>query len=178
MTFFLYGLAMTAFALFITTLCRKSRVAVLFGVFVFIFGLLFQQFVFSSSFVGYIWWDAGTAPIIAQLLSLLPFFNFGKLVLDVSQLTTGKLDALTETYIAGPGLSPWYIPLLMPNIQWKRVFMGFAVWENRWFVLAHVRSRCGTSWCTQTDRFLSFSVAQYSIVRCTHMVCTRCIKEV
>lgn len=27
-------------------------------------GLLFESFVFSSAFLGYIWWDSGTLPIL------------------------------------------------------------------------------------------------------------------
>lgn len=62
-TFFLFGEGMLMLAFFITTFVRKARVAILIGIFVFIIGLLFESFVFSSSFVGYIWWDAGTSPI-------------------------------------------------------------------------------------------------------------------
>lgn len=33
----------------------------------------------------------------------LPFFNFGKLFLDISTLTTGKLNTITSSFIPGPG---------------------------------------------------------------------------
>jgi len=59
-TFFLFGVAMNAFAFFITTLVRKSSVSVLVGIFLFIIGLLFESFIFSSTFVGYVWWEPGT----------------------------------------------------------------------------------------------------------------------
>ena len=39
-------------------------------------------------------------------MSILPFFNFGKMFLDISTSTTGRLDELTNTYVAGPGF-PW-----------------------------------------------------------------------
>lgn len=59
-TFFLFGTAMNAMAFFITTLVRKSRVAVLVGIFFFIIGLLFESFIFSNVFIGYVWWEPGT----------------------------------------------------------------------------------------------------------------------
>lgn len=37
------------------------------------------------------------------MLSLLPFFNFGKLFLDISTLTTGRPSAITGTFSPGPG---------------------------------------------------------------------------
>lgn len=36
----------------------------------------------------------------------VPFFNFGKMFLDITTLTTGRLDAITSTFIPGPGF-PW-----------------------------------------------------------------------
>ncbi|KAJ3217033.1 ATP-binding cassette sub- A member 1 [Dinochytrium kinnereticum] len=87
LVFFLYAEAMMFFGFFITSLLRRARVGVLVGIFIFIVGLLFQSFVFS-------------------VLMLLPFFNFGKIFLDIMSLTTGKLDVLTSTYIPGPGF-PW-----------------------------------------------------------------------
>ncbi|KAK6097421.1 hypothetical protein MT418_003039 [Batrachochytrium dendrobatidis] len=104
-TFFLLGLAMLSFGFLITTFVRSARVAILVGIFVFIIGLLFESFVFSSGFVGYIWWRNTTPSIIPTIMGLMPFFNFGKCFLDISTLTTGKLSDLTGTYIPGPGLS-------------------------------------------------------------------------
>ncbi|KAJ3018234.1 ATP-binding cassette sub- A member 1 [Thoreauomyces humboldtii] len=104
-TFFLFGEGMLMLAFFITTLVRKARVAILIGIFVFIVGLLFESFVFSSSYVGYIWWDSGTSPIAWKVLIFFPFFNFGKMFLDITTYTTGRLDSLTNTFIPGPGFS-------------------------------------------------------------------------
>ncbi len=59
-TFFLFGLAMVMFAFFMTTLVRTARIGILLGIFIFVIGLLFESFVFSSAFLGYIWWDSGT----------------------------------------------------------------------------------------------------------------------
>ncbi|KAI8927014.1 hypothetical protein BC831DRAFT_399199 [Entophlyctis helioformis] len=102
-TFFLFGEAMVVFGFFITTFVRRARVAVLVGIFVFIVGLLFESFVFSSGFIGYIWWRRSTSSFVPTILSIFPFFNFGKCFLDISTLTTGKRDDLTGTFIAGPG---------------------------------------------------------------------------
>ncbi|KAJ3192478.1 ATP-binding cassette sub- A member 1 [Irineochytrium annulatum] len=106
LTFFLFAEAMVLFAFFITTLVRRARIGVLAGIFVFIIGLLFESFVFSGSYIGYIWWGSTTTPIAWRVLVLLPFFNFGKLFLDISTFTTGMLDGLTSTFVPGPGF-PW-----------------------------------------------------------------------
>ncbi|KAH6568256.1 hypothetical protein BASA50_008934 [Batrachochytrium salamandrivorans] len=106
-TFFLFGEAMVMMAFFITTLVRKTRVAILIGIFLFIIGLLFESFVFSGGYIGYIWWSPATvSPVGWKVLLLLPFFNFGHMFLDIATLTTGMLDTLTNTYIPGPGF-PW-----------------------------------------------------------------------
>ncbi|CAG8489659.1 3135_t:CDS:2, partial [Dentiscutata erythropus] len=104
-TFALFGLAMVSFAFFITTFCRRARVAVLVGIFIFIIGLIFQSFVFSNAVLGYIWWSSSVDKAGWIVLMFLPFFNFGKLYLDLSMLTAGKLDQLTQTAIPGPGFA-------------------------------------------------------------------------
>ncbi|CAG8573287.1 3953_t:CDS:2 [Acaulospora colombiana] len=101
--FTLFGLAMATFAFFITTFCRRSRVAILVGILILIIGLLFQSFVFSNAYVGYIWWSSSVSSAGWIILMFLPFFNFGKFFLDLSNLTAGKLDQLTQTVIPGPG---------------------------------------------------------------------------
>ncbi|KAL5032325.1 hypothetical protein RTP6_000451 [Batrachochytrium dendrobatidis] len=106
-TFFLFGEAMVMMAFFITTLVRKTRVAILIGIFIFVIGLLFESFVFSSGYLGYIWWSSSTVdPAGWKCLMFIPFFNFGHMFLDIATLTTGMLDTLTNTYIPGPGF-PW-----------------------------------------------------------------------
>lgn len=105
-TYFLFGEALIATAFFITTLVRETRQAILIGIFFFIVGLLFQTVVFSGSFVGYIWWSENTISNIGWIiLMFIPFFNFGHMLLDISTLTTGRLDVLTNTFIPGPGFS-------------------------------------------------------------------------
>jgi len=108
-TFILFGLAMITFGFFISTLVRKSRTAVLIGIFLLVIGLLFESLVFAGAYVGYIWWDAGTSPAGWIILMFIPFFNFGKIFLDISSYTTGRLDTLTQTFIPGPGKLYLYI---------------------------------------------------------------------
>ncbi|KAH9275975.1 hypothetical protein BASA83_001782 [Batrachochytrium salamandrivorans] len=107
-TFLLLGLAMISFGFLITTFVRRSHVAVLVGIFVFITGLLFESFVFSSGFVGYIWWKSTTATIVPLMLSRHIHHD------------QWELNDLTGTYIPGPGLT-WggiYTPIptfLLPS---------------------------------------------------------------
>jgi len=103
MTFFLFGLAMVMFAFFITTLCAKSRSAVLVGIFVCIISLLFMSFIFSTDRLGYIWYDSKSPSFFQQFFPLLPFYNFGKMYLDIVARTAGKRDFLTDTFAEGPG---------------------------------------------------------------------------
>ncbi|KAF8936514.1 hypothetical protein EDD21DRAFT_445427 [Dissophora ornata] len=104
-TFFLFGLAMVTMAFWITTMVKSSRTAILIGIFLFIIGLLFESMVFSNSYVGYIWYDSGTSVVAKYVLMFIPFFNFGKIFLDMSLFASGRLDDLTETYIPGPGFN-------------------------------------------------------------------------
>ncbi|KAJ2990991.1 ATP-binding cassette sub- A member 1 [Globomyces sp. JEL0801] len=122
LTFFLFGEAMVAFAFFITTFVRQTRVAILIGIFLFIIGLIFETFVFSGPNLGYLWWNPKTiSDIYWKLLTLIPFFSFGRMFLDISILTTGNFDQLTQTVTPGPGFQ-WntlYDPIpnssLIPN---------------------------------------------------------------
>ncbi|KAG0211088.1 ATP-binding cassette sub- A member 1 [Mortierella sp. GBA30] len=102
-TFFLFGLSMVTMAFWITTMVKASRTAILIGIFLFIIGLLFESMVFSNSYVGYIWYDSSTSPVAKYVLMFIPFFNFGKIFLDMSLFATGRFDLLTSTYIPGPG---------------------------------------------------------------------------
>jgi len=63
-----------------------------------------------------------------KVLIFVPFFNFGKMFLDITSLTTGRRDTLTQTFIPGPGF-PWerlyktlptnLIPTYADNVQPK-----------------------------------------------------------
>ena len=97
---------MVVFAFFISTFFKKAQSGVYVGIFVFIVGLMFESFVFSSGYIGYVWWKPSAPISLTYILSLLPFFNFGKLFLDISTFTTGQLDIITNSYIPGNGL-PW-----------------------------------------------------------------------
>ncbi|KAJ1539609.1 ATP-binding cassette sub- A member 1 [Nowakowskiella sp. JEL0078] len=98
--------SLLAMSFALSTLVRKSNTAVLLGIFMFIIGLLFENFVFSNSFVGFLWWEPHTVDIAGYyVLMFIPFFNFGHMFLDISTRTTGKLDSLTGTYIAGDGFA-------------------------------------------------------------------------
>ncbi|KAF9377013.1 ATP-binding cassette sub- A member 1 [Podila verticillata] len=102
-TFFLFGLSMVTMAFWITTMVKASRTAILIGIFLFIIGLLFESMVFSNSYVGYLWYDSSTSPVARYVLMFIPFFNFGKIFLDMSLFSTGRFDLLTATSIPGPG---------------------------------------------------------------------------
>jgi hypothetical protein len=52
-TFFFFGESMIAFAFFLSTLVRDVRQAISIGIVFFIIGLVFETFVFSSQYVGY-----------------------------------------------------------------------------------------------------------------------------
>lgn len=104
LTFFLFGQSMVVFAFFLSTIIPKSRMAILVGIFIFIIGLLFESFVFSSGYIGYIWWKSSTSPNLTRFMQFFPFFNFGRMFLDITTYTTGKLDEFTETFIPGPGM--------------------------------------------------------------------------
>ncbi|KAI9597443.1 hypothetical protein BDF19DRAFT_435110 [Syncephalis fuscata] len=105
-TFFLFGMAMVSMAFFISTFIRRTRVAVICGIFLFLIGLLFESMVFSNIFVGYIWWAPTTDSAGWIVLMFIPFFNFGKLYLDISRYTAGKYSVVTGEYTKGLGF-PW-----------------------------------------------------------------------
>jgi ABC-type multidrug transport system fused ATPase/permease subunit len=115
LTFFMFGESMIAFAFFLSTFFKRTQAGVYVGIFVFIIGLLFESFVFSTGFIGYVWFRPSSPPIIPKLLNLLPFFNFGKLFLDISTLTAGERDLLTRTVNPGTGLAWKNITMSIPN---------------------------------------------------------------
>ncbi|KAJ3339044.1 ATP-binding cassette sub- A member 1 [Entophlyctis luteolus] len=163
-TFFLFGESMVMFGFAITTLVRQAKTAVLIGIFVFIIGLLCESFLFSSSSLGYIWWVPSLIPsFLPWVLALLPFFNFGRMFLDISTLTTGSLDQLTSTYIPGPGF-PWsslysdipqnllpsytsdgYPQLSLPVNQWYMFLMDIAIFAVlTWYLDATIPDEYGS----------------------------------
>ncbi|KAJ3063543.1 ATP-binding cassette sub- A member 1, partial [Rhizoclosmatium hyalinum] len=164
-TFFLFGESMVMLAFMLTCFVRQARAAVLLGIFIFVIGLLFESFVFSSGQLGYIWWVPTLIPnFVPGILALIPFFNFGRMFLDISTFTTGRLDQLTSTYIPGPGF-PWsnlYNPVpqnLLPNYQadgypqlpnpvqaWNYMIMDVAVYAVlTWYFDAIIPDEYGTA---------------------------------
>jgi ABC-type transport system involved in multi-copper enzyme maturation permease subunit len=71
LTFFLLGESMILLAFFISTIVSKQRIGIMVGVFVFIIGILFQSFVFSSGMFGYIWWKETTSLAIPYRIVIL-----------------------------------------------------------------------------------------------------------
>ena len=104
-TFFLFGQSMVTFAFFLSTFFRKAQTGVFVGIFVFMVGLIFESFVFSSGYIGFLWWKPTTPSGLTNLLCLLPFFNFGAMFLNISTLTVGALDEITNQYTPGNGFS-------------------------------------------------------------------------
>ncbi|KAJ3314632.1 ATP-binding cassette sub- A member 1 [Blyttiomyces sp. JEL0837] len=162
-TFFLFGESMVMLAFFMTTFVRQARVAVLLGIFVFVIGLLFESFVFSGSFLGYLWWNPDiVADIGWKILILVPFFNFGHMFLDISTYTTGRKDDLTDTFIPGPGfkwetlnqnlpssLAPIYSSgtayLPAPIQAWSFMFMNIFIYAALlWYFDAIIPDEYGT----------------------------------
>lgn len=103
LVFFVFGEAMLMAAFLITTVVYRTRVGILIGIFIFIIGLLFESFVFASAQFGYIWWDINTDKWFLIGFSVLPFFHFGKIFLDINEATTGSLNIITQVFTPGPG---------------------------------------------------------------------------
>ncbi|KAJ3192282.1 ATP-binding cassette sub- A member 1 [Irineochytrium annulatum] len=75
-TFFLFGLSMVMFGMFLTAFVGQSKTAVLLGIFIFVIGLLFESFVFSSGNLGYIWWAPTiVTPLAWQSFSWTQLYN-------------------------------------------------------------------------------------------------------
>jgi hypothetical protein len=81
---------------FLTTLTSKAGTAILLSIVVFILGLIVQVIIFSDSFIAYIWWSRVTPSAIRYILYCLPFFNFGKILFDITSLSEGRFDPITE----------------------------------------------------------------------------------
>ncbi|KAJ3395226.1 ATP-binding cassette sub- A member 1 [Chytriomyces hyalinus] len=101
-----FGVAMEAVALFIASGLETTEPAVLAGTAVFVVAILLQTFVFSDGYYGYILYNPTAAsPVIWKVLTMFPFFNFGKLLLDLTTCTHGKRNPVTSGYVEGPGFT-------------------------------------------------------------------------
>ncbi|KAH6573196.1 hypothetical protein BASA60_006151 [Batrachochytrium salamandrivorans] len=158
-TFFLFGEAMVLFAFFITTLVRKTRVAILIGIFIFIIGILFESFIFSNTFIGYLWWSPESiSPLWWKVLVWLPFFNFGRFLLDITTLTTGHVNPLTNTFITGPGFPCllygallWFFDNVIPNEFGACQPLWFFLMPSYWgFETSSAKSTNAASWQSRT----------------------------
>jgi len=102
--FFFFGLAMGSLAAFVTTLVNRSITAVLIGISLLIIGFLVQAFLFSDQYLAYIWWSTKVPQFIRKLFSVfVPFFNFGKLFVDISNLSSNSFNSISNTVVKGPG---------------------------------------------------------------------------
>jgi hypothetical protein len=68
----------------------------------------------------------GQSLIYLVVLIFLPFFNFGKMYLDISSRTSGKRDFLTETFIPGPGM---FCSIVFLSITTQKCSLGFS-WSD------------------------------------------------
>ncbi|KAI8831538.1 P-loop containing nucleoside triphosphate hydrolase protein [Chytriomyces cf. hyalinus JEL632] len=95
-----------SFALFIASILETTEPAVLAGTAVFVVAILLQTFVFSDGYCGYILCNpAAASPIIWKVLTIFPFFNFGKLLLDLTTCTHGKRNPVAGGYVEGTGFT-------------------------------------------------------------------------
>jgi len=101
--FFLFGLAMITMAFFVTTLVRKVKAAVAVGMLILVIGLVFQIAMFTSTFTSYIWWSDSTDKAGWIVLMFLPFFNFGKVYVDIAISAAGVYNFATGLVELGPG---------------------------------------------------------------------------
>ncbi|OMH83116.1 ABC transporter A family member 1 [Zancudomyces culisetae] len=113
-TFYIFNLSMLMLAFFICAVIRSTQAAVLTGVYVCVVGLILMGSLFGNATFTFIWWADSTTPVFKRLFTtILPFFNFGVLFIQISQLSAGSLNSLTGTYVSGPGFkfSDLYNPL-------------------------------------------------------------------
>eukprot|EP00835_Amoeboradix_gromovi_P000798 NODE_30_length_32972_cov_0.541052.p1 type:complete len:800 gc:universal NODE_30_length_32972_cov_0.541052:3165-766(-) len=120
----MFGLAMVALGFTISSLFRNTSQSILCAIFVIIIGLFFQLIIFGNTTLGYIWWSStmGSSYWIKYIFMFLPFFNFGKIYLDISQLTTGALDPITRIYVKGPGYTWDNVANTLPSSYLPRGF--------------------------------------------------------
>ena len=121
---------------------RTPSTAVLFASFWFVLGLLFQACVFSSSFIGFVWWSDQINPAGWKVLIFVPWFNFGTLLTSISSLSVGDVNSFTGAYIPpkGFGWKNFYEPIgesslvdrnttpPAPNVAMLFLLMNIGLW--------------------------------------------------
>ncbi|KAI8925196.1 hypothetical protein BC831DRAFT_512721 [Entophlyctis helioformis] len=100
LTFFLFGEAMIMLAFLMTTLLTRTLTAALFGILVFVIGIIFQSIALPDAQTGYAWWTNANVGL-TYIFSILPFFHFGRMVLDISVVTSGRVDQFTGFRFGG-----------------------------------------------------------------------------
>jgi len=99
--FFFYGVAMGATAMFITTLVRRTRTAVLIGISILIIGFIIN-YVFSGEEMSYLLWRDEVNPIYRKVFSyIIPFFNFTKILVDIGSKAGINYNRATDSIIEG-----------------------------------------------------------------------------
>lgn len=102
--FFTFGLAMGAVAMCITTLVKSSKTAVLIGISILIIGFLINCVIFQYESLAYLFWTSSVPEYVCKLFTILiPFFNFGKMFIDISKLSSNTLNVITDTIVKGDG---------------------------------------------------------------------------
>jgi len=103
-TFYGYGLAMEALGMLISTFVNRSKTAVLIGISSLIIGFLVMSTVFSVSMLAYLFWSKEVNPRYRYIGSyLLPFFNFGKMFVDISGRSSNSINFISQTVVEGSG---------------------------------------------------------------------------
>jgi len=114
--FFLYGLSMGSFGIFITTLVSRTKTAILIGISFLILGFLFNSIVGNDS-VGYLFWNEDINPRYRRIFSwLIPFFNFTKAFVDISKKASNSYNFATNMIIEGESFS-WEDLKTKPDIS-------------------------------------------------------------
>ncbi|KAG4092371.1 hypothetical protein H8356DRAFT_1050126 [Neocallimastix lanati (nom. inval.)] len=105
--FFLYGIAMGAAAMFITTLVNRTKTAVLIGISILIIGFVFI-YLFCGEKMSYTLWSENANPIYRKIFScLIPFFNFTKIFVDIKYKASVNYNMATASVIEGEEYK-WY----------------------------------------------------------------------
>ena len=99
-TLWIFSMSMMCMGYLITSFTNQAKTAILISIVTFVCGLIFQVIIFSDGYIAYIWWDAISPPILKYIFYCLPFFNFGKLLFDISSYSEGRFDPITEMVVS------------------------------------------------------------------------------
>jgi len=102
--FFIFGLSFAAFGFFISSLVKRSKTAVLIGIFIIILCYFFIGIFFVNEMTCYIFWSDEISQNYRKFFSyLVPFFNYGKLYVDIAGKSSNTYNYVTLTVIKGKG---------------------------------------------------------------------------